>query len=94
MDKPKLYVGNLPYSVDDAGLSSLFSSFGTVKSAKVITDRESGKSKGFGFVEFEKIADAESAADGLNGKEVAGRALTVNEARERPKKEYQGSNRR
>jgi RNA recognition motif-containing protein len=76
----KLYVGGLAYSVKDADLEAMFAEFGNVESAKVITDRDSGQSKGFGFVE---LADdsATSAITALNGKEVSGRSLTVNEAR-------------
>jgi RNA recognition motif-containing protein len=76
----KLYVGGLAYSVKDADLEAMFTEFGNVESAKVITDRDSGQSKGFGFVE---LADdsATSAITALNGKEVSGRSLTVNEAR-------------
>jgi RNA recognition motif-containing protein len=73
-------VGGLAYSVKDADLEAMFAEFGNVESAKVITDRDSGQSKGFGFVE---LADdsATSAITALNGKEVSGRSLTVNEAR-------------
>lgn len=76
----KLYVGGLSYSVKDTDLEALFAEFGTVASAKVITDRDSGQSKGFGFVEMED-AEAKAAMEALNGKEVSGRSLTVNEAR-------------
>ena len=84
----KLYVGNLGYNVGDNELQELFSSFGTVSSAKVITDRDSGRSKGFGFVEMGSNEEAEAAIAGLNGKEIDGRALTVNEAR--PKTDSRG----
>ena len=77
----KLYVGNLPYSVNDASLSDLFSEFGTIESATVITDRMSGRSKGFGFVEFSADEEAQKGIEAVNGKEIDGRALTVNEAR-------------
>lgn len=77
----KLYVGNLSYNVGDSELQELFSSFGTVSSAKVITDRETGRSKGFGFVEMGTDDEANAAIAALNGKEVDGRALTVNEAK-------------
>jgi cold-inducible RNA-binding protein len=78
----RLFVGNLPHSTTDEQLRELFVPFGTPESVKVITDRDTGQSKGFGFVEF---GDAEEArrAMSLNGKEVGGRALTVNEARPR-----------
>jgi RNA recognition motif-containing protein len=79
----KLYVGNLSYDTDDAGLRELFAPFGEPDSAKVITDRDTGRSKGFGFVEFSNNAEATAAVNALNGKEVNGRALTVNEARPR-----------
>ncbi len=77
----KLYVGGLSYSVKDADLEALFAEYGTVASAKVITDRDSGQSKGFGFVEINDDAEAQAAMAALNGKEVDGRSLTVNEAR-------------
>jgi len=79
----KLYVGNLAYSVTDAELQSMFEPFGTVQSAQVIMDRDTGRSKGFGFVEMSSAAEAQAAIEGLNGKEVGGRQLTVNEARPR-----------
>jgi RNA recognition motif-containing protein len=77
----KLYVGNFPYSISDSDLEEMFKAFGTVASAKVIMDRESGRSKGFGFVEMGSDAEAQAAIQAMNGKEVEGRALTVNEAR-------------
>ena len=80
----KLYVGNLSYSVTDDELRELFAPFGEPASVKVITDRDSGRSKGFGFVEFSDDAQAQAAMSALNGKEHTGRALTVNEARPRP----------
>jgi cold-inducible RNA-binding protein len=79
----KLYVGNLSYDTNDAELRELFIAFGEPDSAKVITDRDTGRSKGFGFVEFSNNAEATAAMNALNGKEVNGRALTVNEARPR-----------
>lgn len=79
--KEKLYVGNLPYSVNDEGLSAMFAEFGEIKEAKVISDKFSGRSKGFGFVTFANEADAAKAVEAMNGKEVEGRALTVNIAR-------------
>ena len=77
----KLYVGNLAFSFDDSSLQSLFASAGTVTSAKIIIDRDSGRSKGFGFVEMSSDTEAKAAIEQLNSKEVEGRALTVNEAR-------------
>jgi RNA recognition motif-containing protein len=76
----KLYVGNLSYSLTDDGLRSLFEPFGTVESARVISDRDTGSSKGFGFVEMSNT-DGQKAMEALNGHEVGGRALKVNEAR-------------
>jgi RNA recognition motif-containing protein len=77
----KLYVGNLAYSVDKSSLEELFGDFGTVTSAQVIMDRETGRSKGFGFVEMGSDQEAQAAISALNGKNVDGRNLTVNEAR-------------
>lgn len=79
----KLYVGNLAYSVDNNSLEDMFSGFGQVSSAQVITDRDTGRSKGFGFVEFSDAQAAKTAIDEMNGKDVGGRSLTVNEARPR-----------
>ena len=79
----KLYVGNLAYQVGDADLEQLFSEFGTVESAQVIQDRDTGRSKGFGFVEMSSEAEAQAAIQGLHDQEVNGRRLTVNEARPR-----------
>jgi RNA recognition motif-containing protein len=77
----KLYVGNLPYSVGDAELQQMFEPHGSVQSAQVIMDRDTGRSKGFGFVEMGSDQEAQAAIAALNGKEIDGRALTVNEAR-------------
>lgn len=77
----KLYVGNLPFSFDETKLQSVFAEIGTVSSAKIITDRDTGRSKGFGFVEMSTSQEAQAAIEKMNGKEVDGRALTVNEAR-------------
>lgn len=77
----KLYVGSLPYSVDDAQLNELAAPYGAVLSAKVIKDKFSGQSKGFGFVEMENDGEADAAIAALNGKDVGGRTLKVNEAR-------------
>ncbi|HTS01903.1 MAG TPA: RNA-binding protein [Thermoanaerobaculia bacterium] len=76
----KLYVGNLAYSVNDASLKAIFEPYGTVESARVISDRDSGQSKGFGFVEMSD-ADAQKAMGALNGREQDGRALKVNQAK-------------
>ena len=84
----KLYVGNLAYGVTSSDLQTMFEAFGTVQSAQVIMDRDTGRSKGFGFVEMGSDAEAQTAITALNGKEVDGRALTVNEAR--PKTEGGG----
>ncbi len=77
----KLYVGNLSYDVQDRDLQQLFAQYGTVSSARVVTDRDTGRSKGFGFVEMSTDEEAEASISALNGHEVGGRALTVNEAR-------------
>ena len=74
----KLYVGNLPYSIDDAALRQNFSEYGSVNSAKVMMDRDSGRSKGFGFVEMGSEQEAQAAIGGLNGMSVGGRAIVVN----------------
>ena len=79
----KLYVGNLAYSIRDEDLQQSFSQFGTVTSAKVMMDRDTGRSKGFGFVEMESPQAAQAAIRGMNGKNIDGRALVVNEARPR-----------
>jgi len=77
----KLYVGNLPYSVRDEDLQQSFGQFGSVTSAKVMMERDTGRSKGFGFVEMGGDAEAQAAIAGLNGQQHGGRALVVNEAR-------------
>jgi RNA recognition motif-containing protein len=77
----KLYIGNLGYNVDKSGLEQMFAAHGTVVSAQVITDRETGRSKGFGFVEMGSDQEAQAAIAAFSGKSVGGRALTVNEAR-------------
>jgi RNA recognition motif-containing protein len=79
----KLYVGNLSYDVDSSALEQLFAAHGTVQSAQIITDRDTGRSKGFGFVEMGSDAEAQAAISALNGQENGGRALTVNEAKPR-----------
>jgi hypothetical protein len=77
----KLYVGNLPYQVRDSDLEEAFGQYGQVTSAKVMMDRETGRSKGFGFVEMGSDADAQAAIDGMNGQPLGGRSIVVNEAR-------------
>ena len=79
----KLYVGNLAYGVSNTDLENMFTPHGSVQSAQVIMDRDTGRSKGFGFVEMTSTSEAQAAINALNGKEVDGRALTVNEARPR-----------
>lgn len=78
----KLYVGNLSFDVGDAELEQAFSEFGEVVSAVVIKDRDTDRSRGFGFVEFAQEADAQKAKEGMNGKELGGRALKVDDAKE------------
>jgi cold-inducible RNA-binding protein len=77
----KLYVGNLPYTVRDEDLQQAFSAYGSVNSAKVMMERDTGRSKGFGFVEMGSDAEAQSAIEGMNGQSLGGRSLVVNEAR-------------
>ena len=84
----KLYVGNLSYNVDNNELQDMFAPHGNVESASIITDRETGRSKGFGFVEMGTDQQAQTAIDALHGKEIGGRSLTVNEAR--PREERSG----
>lgn len=84
----KLYVGNLSYSTNEDELRELFGAYGAVDSVAVITDRDTGRSKGFGFVELNNDTEAQAAISGLNGKDVGGRALTVSQAR--PKTEGGG----
>ena len=84
----KLYVGNLSYRMTDSDLEQLFASHGSVTSAQIIMDRDTGRSKGFGFVEMANDQDATAAITALNGKEIEGRTLTVNEAR--PKEDRSG----
>src|ERR1700752_906736 len=84
----KLYVGNLAYTITDSALEQMFAPHGTVESAQVIMDRDTGRSKGFGFVEMKTDQEAQAAITALNGQEYGGRPLTVNEAR--PKTEGRG----
>jgi RNA recognition motif-containing protein len=79
----RLYVGNLPFRLTDQELHSAFSAYGTVTSATVVIDRDTGRSRGFGFVEMPNSAEAQAAIRGLNGSRLGDRTLTVNEARER-----------
>ena len=84
----KLYVGNLSYTVSNRELEAMFAAHGAVESANVITDRDTGRSKGFGFVEMSNDQEARTAISALNGKDIDGRSLTVNEAR--PREERSG----
>lgn len=83
----KIYVGNLSYGTTDDGLRNLFASYGEVDSVSIITDRDSGRSKGFGFVEMREEADAKNAISALDGYEMDGRRLRVNEANEKPRRD-------
>jgi len=83
----KIYVGNLSYNTYEAGLRDLFQAFGRVDSVKIITDRDSGQSKGFAFVEMGSDAEALAAISGMNGREVDGRQLKVNEALDKPRRD-------
>ena len=89
----KLYVGNLPFSMTDADLQALFAQAGTVTSAQIIKDRESGRSKGFGFVEMASKEDGQKAIEQFNGTDLDGRNLTVNEARPREDRGNRGGGR-
>ena len=82
----KLYVGNLPYNLTESELEEMFHEFGTVESVKIINDRESGRSRGFGFVEMTSREEGENAIETLNNKEIKNRSLVVNEARPRKEK--------
>jgi len=86
----KLYVGNISHDLNNDDLKSSFEPFGEVVSAQIIMDRDTGRSKGFGFVEMSSEDEAQAAIDGLNGTEVAGRTLTVNEARPRQERSDRG----
>jgi cold-inducible RNA-binding protein len=89
----RLYVGNLSYNVTNQSLETLFADFGRVQSAQVVQDRDTGRSKGFGFVEMSDNGQAQAAIEALNLKEVDGRALTVNEARPREERSSGGGGR-
>jgi RNA recognition motif-containing protein len=82
----KIYVGNLNFSVTEAALRSLFEAYGSVESVKLVTDRDSGQPRGFGFVEMTNDAEAAKAINGLNSKDLEGRTLIVNEARPKPER--------
>ncbi|UAY51333.1 RNA recognition motif domain-containing protein [Ferruginibacter albus] len=86
-----MYVSNLSFNVDETELNNLFSAFGTVTSVKIITDRETGRSRGFGFVEMSSDAEAKKAMDDLNFKEIDGRKISVAEAREKTERSGGGS---
>jgi RNA recognition motif-containing protein len=86
----KLFVGNLPYTASDADLADAFAAYGTVESARVIVDRDSGRSKGFGFVEMATDAEAVEATSKLNGADWGGRSMTVNEAKPMAPREDRG----
>ena len=86
----KLYVGNMSYEMDSSSLGELFAAHGTVTSAEVIADRDTGRSKGFGFVEMSSDAEAQAGIAALNGKDHGGRALTVNEAKPRESRSGSG----
>jgi RNA recognition motif-containing protein len=86
----KLYVGNLSYDVDSAALQEMFTPHGTVESAEIIADRDTGRSKGFGFVQMGSDAEAQAAIQALSGKESGGRNLTVNEAKPREERSRSG----
>jgi RNA recognition motif-containing protein len=87
----KLYVGNLSYNTTEDGLRNLFSGFGSVASAKIIFDRETGNSKGFGFIEMSTDEEASAAIEGTNGREFDGRQLRVNEAMDKPRRDRGGA---
>lgn len=89
----KLYVGNLPYSATESDLSAKFSACGTVESCKLITDRDTGQSKGFAFIEMRTDAEAHAAIDSLNGTDFDGRPLKVNEAKPQERRSGGGGNR-
>ncbi|MDD3154385.1 MAG: RNA-binding protein [Victivallaceae bacterium] len=86
----KLYVGNLSFSATEAEIKTAFSEFGDVDTVSLITDRDTGRAKGFGFVEMGNAAHAKAAIEGLNGKEIGGRAIVVNEARPREERPARG----
>lgn len=85
----KLYVGNLPFSVEEQDLKNFFASYSSVTNVQLITDRETGRSKGFGFVEMSNDEEASKAIQDLNGKDLSGRAIVVNEARPRENRSFE-----
>ncbi len=89
----KIYVGNLSYNMDDQSLGQVFSAFGTVESARIVTDRDSGRSKGFGFVEMATDSEAATAIEKLNGSDQLGRAMNVSEAKPMAPREGGGGGR-
>lgn len=92
----KLFVGGLPFATTEDELQAAFAEYGTVASAVVVKDRETGRSKGFGFVEFENDDEGKAAESALNGKELGGRTITVNQARpreEKPRRDFNGGGR-
>ncbi|MCG8348673.1 MAG: RNA-binding protein [Chloroflexales bacterium] len=89
----KLFVGNLPWSVNDLQLSDLFQTYGEVQSARVVTDRETGRSRGFGFVEME-VEDLDAVISATNGREIGGRPLRVNQAEDKERNGFGGGPRR
>lgn len=96
MSKQNLFIGSLAYATNDDSLKAFFETVGPVASARVITDRDSGRSKGFGFVEFENDEDNQKAVDALNGKELDGRSINVSLARpkeDRPRRDFGGNDR-
>lgn len=93
----KLFVGGLPFATTDDELKDMFAAHGAVASAVVVKDRDTGRSKGFGFVEFEKDEEGKAAEKALNGSDMGGRSITVNEARpkeDRPRRDFGGEDRR
>jgi RNA recognition motif-containing protein len=93
METTKLYVGNLSYSVTESKLNEMFSAHGNVKSVSLITDRETGRSKGFAFIEMSDPSESKKAIDAFNEKEIEGRSLKVNEARPKPQGGRDGNRR-
>jgi len=85
-----IYVGNLPYGTEENELNDLFAEYGAVSKANIIKDRETGRSKGFGFVEMDVQSEAEAAIEALNGTELSGRSITVNQARPRERNNNRG----
>ncbi|OEL19552.1 Glycine-rich RNA-binding protein 7 [Dichanthelium oligosanthes] len=82
----RCYVGNLPYGTDEGSLKNAFSNYGDVISSEVVVDRETGRSRGFGFVQFEDKKSMDNAIQGMNGQQIGGRSVTVSEANQRPRR--------